>query len=191
MRRAGLLWLGLGCALGVLLYCYRAVLFQDEQFAFRDAVSFYEPLHRDVQQEWDAGRWPLWDPGQNGGVPLAGNPTAAVFYPGEVLFAILPPAWAARLYLVAQTVVACAGMLALLRTWGASWVGAFLAAMAYAFGAPVLFQYCNPIFLVGAAWVPWGFRAIDRLLREGRRAGLVELAAVLALQVLGGDPEAA
>ena len=47
------------------------------------------------------------------------------------------------------------------------------------------------IFLVGAAWAPWGLRAVDRLLRRGRRLGAAELAAVLALQVLGGDPEAA
>ena len=55
----------------------------------------------------------------------------------------------------------------------------------------MLSLYSNVIFLVGAAWLPWGLRAIDRLLRQGRRRGAVELAAVLALQVLGGDPEAA
>src|SRR5262249_5219880 len=63
--------------------------------------------------------------------------------------------------------------------------------LSYAFGAPVLLLYSNVIFLVGAAWVPWGLCALDRLLRQGRRRGVVELAAVLALQVLGGDPEAA
>ena len=72
-----------------------------------------------------------------------------------------------------------------------SWVGSHLAGLSYAFGAPILFQYGNVIFLVGAAWMPWGLRAIDRLLRQRRRRGGVELAVVLALQVLGGDPEAA
>ena len=36
-----------------------------------------------------------------------------------------------------------------------------------------------------------GFRAADRWLRLGRRSALVELALVLAMQVLGGDPESA
>jgi len=63
--------------------------------------------------------------------------------------------------------------------------------MSYAFGMPVAFQYCNVIFLVGAAWTPLGLRAVDRLLRCGNRFGLIELALVLALQTLGGDPEAA
>ena len=40
-----------------------------------------------------------------------------------------------------------------------------------------------------AAWVPWGLCAIDRLMRQGQRRATAELAAVLALQVLGGDPE--
>ena len=58
-------------------------------------------------------------------------------------------------------------------------------------GRPILFQYCNVIYLVGAAWAPWGFRALDRLLRRHRGAERSKLALVLALQTLGGDPEAA
>ena len=61
----------------------------------------------------------------------------------------------------------------------------------YAFGGPVLFQYCNAIYLVGAAWLPLGFRAADRWLRQGRRIALAELAVVLAMENLGGDPESA
>ncbi len=66
-----------------------------------------------------------------------------------------------------------------------------LGGLGYAFGAPVLLQHGNVIFLVGAAWVPWGLRAIDRQLRLRKPCGMAELAVVLALQVLGGDPEAA
>src|SRR5262249_17836102 len=47
------------------------------------------------------------------------------------------------------------------------------------------------IFLVGAAWAPLGFLAADRWTRCRRRLGLPGLGLVLALQVLGGDPEAA
>ena len=66
-----------------------------------------------------------------------------------------------------------------------------LSALAYAFGAPILFQYCNVIYLVGAAWLPLGVHAVDRWVRLGRRWGLLELAVVLSMQVLGGDPQAA
>jgi len=191
MRRAAWTFLGPGCALALLLVCYRAVLFEGEQFSFRDAGGFYYPLYLRVQQEWQAGRWPLWDPWQNGGQPLLGSPMAAVLYPGKLLYAALPYAWAARLYVVAHTALAYFGMLALARSLGISWVGANLGGLSYAFGAPVLFQYSNVIYLVGAAWMPWGLRAVDRLVRLGRRSGVAELAVILALEVLGGDPQAA
>ena len=75
---------GLGCCLALLMVCYRQVLFEDAQFGSASA-SYYYPIDRRVQQEWEAGRWPLWDPGHNGGEPLLGNPMCAVFYPGKVL----------------------------------------------------------------------------------------------------------
>src|SRR4051794_21453727 len=70
LRRAVLPLLGPGCALALLLVVYRPVLFLGEQFAFRDAAHYYYPLYLRVQQEWQSGRWPLWDPWQNAGQPL-------------------------------------------------------------------------------------------------------------------------
>jgi hypothetical protein len=191
MRRTLIPALGLGSALTLLVVCFRAVLFDGEQFAFRDAANFYYPLHLRVLQEWRSGRWPLWDAWQNGGQPLLGNPMAAVLYPGKLVYAFLPYAWGTRLYVVGHTAWACLGAFALARSFGVSWAGAWLSGISYAFGAPVLFQYCNVIFLVGAAWVPWGLRAVDRLMRLRQPAGGIELAVVLALEVLGGDPQAA
>ena len=78
-----------------------------------------------------------------------------------------------------------------MRSWGTSWFGSALSALSYAFGSPILFQYCNIIYLIGAAWLPLGIHAIDRWVRLGRRWGLVELAIVLSMQVLGGEPQAA
>ncbi len=190
MHRAASLLLGPSCLLGLLLVVYRPVLFEDGQFAGASTSHFY-PLYLRVQQEWDAGRWPLWDPGHNGGMPLLGDPMAAVLYPGKALYAVLPYAWATRLYMIAHTIIAFLGMLILGRSCGISPTGSCLAGLSYAFGAPILLLYSSVIFVVGAAWIPWGLCAIDRLVRHGRRRGAAELAAVLALQVLDGDAEAA
>jgi hypothetical protein len=181
----------LGCLAAVFVACYRRAIFDGEQFAYRDAAHYYYPLHQRVQAEWKVGRWPLWEPEENGGMPLLGNPTAAVLYPGKLVFALVRYPLAARLYIMGHTLLAFVAMLALLRNWRISWVGSSLGALAYAFGGPVLFQYCNIIYLVGAAWLPLGFRAVDAWLRLGRRRALVELAVVLALETLGGDPESA
>jgi hypothetical protein len=191
MRRAVSHLVGPGCFSALLVIVYHPVLFGDGQFAYRDAAGHYYPLYLRVQQEWDAGHLPLWDPGQNGGTPLLGNAMAAVLYPGKVLYALLPYAWAARLYVIAHTILAFLGVLALGRTCGLSWAGSYVAGLSYAFGAQILCQYGCVNMLVGSAWIPWGLGAIDGLLRQGRLRGRAELAVVLALQVLGGDPEAA
>jgi hypothetical protein len=179
------------CFTALFLLCYAPALFLDRQFGFRDAVQFYYPLYQRVQQEWNEGRWPLWEREENSGFPLLGNPTAAVLYPGKLIYAALPYPWAARVYIVLHSALAFVAMLVLMRSWGTSWIGSGLSALGYAFGGPILFQYCNVIYLVGAAWLPLGIHAVDRWLRLGRTWGLWELAVVLSMLVLGGDPEVA
>ncbi len=191
MRPVFLVLLILACFCALFLCCYAPALFQDRQFGYRDAGHFYYPLHARVQQEWNAGRWPLWELEENGGMPLLGNPTAAVLYPGKIVFAALPYKWAARIYIVAHSVLAFAAMLVLMRSWGVSWTGSGISALSYTFGGPILFQYCNIIYLVGAAWLPLGVHAVDRWVRLGRRWAILELAIVLGMQVLGGDPQTA
>ncbi len=191
MRHRWSIILVLACFGALFLACFFPALFQGRQFGFRDSAHFYYPLYQRVQQEWNAGRVPLWELEENAGMPLLGNPTAAVLYPLKVIYAVLPYAWGARIYIVTHSALAFAAMLVLMRSWGTSWTGSGLSALAYAFGAPVLFQYCNIIYLVGAAWLPLGVHAVDRWVRCGRRWALVELAVVLAMQTLGGDPQSA
>jgi hypothetical protein len=183
--------IGLCCLTVLVVACFGAVLFGGRQFAFRDSAHFYYPLYLRVQQEWTAGRLPLWEPGANGGMPLLGSPMAAVLYPFKILFALVPYSWGAKLYIVAHDVLAFGAMRALARHWGVSRTGSTMAGLCYAFGGPVLSDYFNVIYLVGAAWAPLGFRAADRWMRLGRRSALIELTLVLAMQVLGGDPQAA
>jgi hypothetical protein len=191
MRHRLTLILILSCFGALFLICYAPALFRDHQFAYRDASEYYYWLNKRVQAAWDEGRWPLWEPEENAGMPLLGNPTAAALYPGKVVFAILPYAWGARAYVLAHSALAFLSMLVLMRSWGTSWIGSALSAMAYAFGGPILFQYSNIIYLIGAAWLPLGLHAADRWVRLGRRWGLVELAIVLSMQILGGEPQAA
>jgi hypothetical protein len=182
---------GLTCLAALVVACYGRVLFAGEQFGFRDSAHFYYPLYARVQHEWAAGRLPLWEPGEDGGTPMLGTPMAAVLYPVKLIFALVPYPWGVRLYTVAHEVLAFWAMVALSRSWGVSRTGATLAGLSYAFGGPVLTDYFNIIYLVGAAWLPLGLRAVDGWLRLGRRSALVELSLVLAMQLLGGDPEAA
>jgi hypothetical protein len=180
-----------GCVTALVLTLFGHVLFGDGQFAFRDASQSYYPLYRRVQEAWAEGRWPLWMDEANGGMPLLANPTSAVFYPGKLVYAALPYAWAARVYVILHVLLAFAAMVTLLRSWGVTPAAAGLGGLSYAFSGPVVFQYANVIFLVGAAWMPLGLLATDRWLRHRKPRALVELAGVSAMQVLGGDLESA
>ena len=77
------------------------------------------------------------------------------------------------------------------RRWGASVWAAGIAAISYAFSGNVLAAHCNVVFLVGAAWLPWGVLLADRMLTERSWRASVGFGAILALIVLGGDPQLA
>ena len=118
---------------------------------------------------------------------------AAVLYPGKLLYAVLPYPQAAKCYIIAHALIALMGMLA---TGAGAWgLSADRRRRSRRSATPSAPRCCrstsNVIYLVGAAWMPWGFRAIHRLAGPGTRWGMIELSIVLALQVLGGDPESA
>ncbi|MCA9141789.1 MAG: hypothetical protein KDB05_03345 [Planctomycetales bacterium] len=174
------------------LWCFGSVLFRDRSFGFRDAANYYYPLFEWECGEWRTGRLPLWNPLDNGGTPVLADTTSSVLYPGKILF-VLPVSYRLRyhLYVTAHILLAAGMAYRLARHWRYSLEGSGLAAISYAFGGSVLFQYCNVVFLVGAAWLPFGLIAADRMLRERRVGWALALGATLALMVLGGDPQAA
>lgn len=192
MRRPALLSLAtLALFAGVLVFVYHPVLLWDRQFVGGNSAYFDYPLFRRIQREWGTGRLPLWNPAQNGGAPLLGNPMAAVLYPGKLLYAIFSFAWATRLLVIAHTALAYFGVAALCRGLEVSKAGSALGGFAYALGAMMLCQHANTNLMIGAACVPWGLYAIDLVLRHASRRAVAGLAVVLALQTLGGDPQAA
>ena len=167
-------------------------LVQDRTFAFRDAAHFYYPLFQWCAEEWAAGRVPLWNPQENIGVPALADTSSSLFYPGKLLFALpLDFTLKYKLYLVLHVLLAAWGSYVLARACQSSRYGAALAALAYSCGGGVVFQYSNVVFLVGAAWLPFAALASDRMLHRRSWRAAVLMGAVLALMILGGDPQMA
>ena len=179
------------CPLLLMLACFAPVLFADQQFAFRDSGDFYYPLYLRVQQEWRAGRLPLWEPEENGGVPLLGNPAAAVLYPGKLIYAVFSYPWAARIYIIAHVALAYAATWIMMRGWKISPAGAMLGrprlCVWRAGIAPVLQRDFSGRCRMDAA----GVLLRRSLAAAGPSSRLVWMAAVLSMQILGGDPQAA
>lgn len=176
--------------LGPLVWCFAGVLSGSRVLAYRDTAHFYYPLYHWLSHVWGQGEMPLWNPLENTGMPIAAEATAAVFYPGKLVFA-LPCSFTLRfhLYVVLHVVLAGVAIYCLARTWRVRPVGAGLAAIAYAFSGTVLFQYCNLVFLVGAAWLPLSLLAAEQMLRRRQPKWAILFGATLALMTLGGDPQ--
>ncbi len=176
----------------VTSWLFADVLFFDHLFAWRDAAHYYYPLFQFVHDQWASGTVPLWNPHENLGVPLAADATAGVFYPAKLLFFLpLGYDWNFRLYVVGHVLFAAVAAYAVARRWQASREAATIAAMSYAFSGSVLFQYCNIVYLVGAAWLPLALLAIHRTLVDRDFNAAIGLGVVIAMMVLGGDPQAA
>jgi hypothetical protein len=185
------LWTALAVVIPIAAL-FGPALVTDRSFAMRDAGHFYYPLFEWCCREWAAGRVPLWNPQENCGMPVLADATSSVFYPGKLLFALpLDFALLYKLYIVGHVVLAAAFSYLLARAWKASHAAAALAAISYSCGGNVVFQYCNVVFLVGAAWLPLAALAADRMLRGHGWKWSVLLGVCLAMMILGGDPEAA
>ncbi len=144
--------------IGALLWWFFApALGGRSSFVFRDAAHFFYPLFQWIRDEWFAGRVPLWNPHENLGVPLVGEATSSVFYPGKLLF-LLPLDYTLlyNLYIVAHVVIAGVATFWLARRWGTSVWAAGIAAISYAFSGNVLAAHCNVVFLVGRGMVAMG-----------------------------------
>lgn len=179
--------------LAALAWLFWPAFFVKECLVYRDAGHFYFPLYRFVNSQWSSGNVPLWNPFDNLGQPLLANATAAVLYPGKLVFA-LPLDYAVNygFYVVGHLVLAGAAIYFCARRWGVSRSGAALGAVSYTLSGSVLFQYCNVIYLVGAAWMPLALLATERMLRSAKKIQwVVILGIVLTLMIFGGEPQSA
>jgi len=175
-----------------ILVSFSPALFSDRSFAFRDAAHFYAPLFRWIQAEWGAGRIPLWNPLDDLGTPVAADVTSSVFYPGKLVFALpISFATAFKLFIVGHVLLAGITMYVAARSWRRGYPAATLAALAYAMGGNVLFQYCNCPYLVGAAWMPLAVASLPGTFQKKNGAGPWTLSVAMSLMILGGDPQAA
>lgn len=192
--RSSSLQVGLVVIVALLLFVwfFGTVLTQRNDLIFRDAGRFYLPLFRFVQAEWEAGRVPLWNPYENSGAPLMANPTMCVWYPPKLLF-WLPQAYETnfKLFLLSHVVFCLWTTYRLARSIGCETLAAGLAAIVFTFSGTVLFQYCNLIFLISAAWLPLALMFGIELVKQFSLRSLLGLTLCLTMMVLGGDPQMA
>ena len=158
---------------------------------FRDSAYLYYPLFKWIDTQWAAGDIPLWNPYDQFGVPVVADGSSSVFYPGKLIFFFRFLSYESRygIYLAIHVLIAAASCYWFARRLGCKQGGAAFAAISYAFGGSVLFQVCNVIYLVGAAWLPAALGCLWLMFRQ-RSIAVGHCRRILfALIVLGGDPQ--
>jgi hypothetical protein len=186
-------WSGYGLVLGLSLFLFWPVLNGSSELGYRDSATLYQPLFQWTRDRLLGGEIPRWCAQDNWGAPLVADLTSSVFYPGKLVL-LLPAVRFSVLF----------GIYVLLHVWlaifAARWCGhraglspiaAWLTGITYGFSGSVMFQSCNVVFLVSAAWLPAALGCVLQYRKTRHRRWLVAVAVVMSMMVLGGDPQMA
>lgn len=157
-----------------------------------DPMQTFEPWLAYAADAFErTGSLPLWKDTNLCGAPLLGNAQSALLWPPNLAAVLLGAplaalAWTALLELV----LAGLGTFALARHVGLSVAGALLAGLVFAFGGFQVVYLLFPLSNVSVL-LPWLVLCADRAALRPDRRRVAALAAVAALQHLGGHPETA
>ena len=156
--------------------------------ALSDPVWQFVPWLRYARRELLAGRLPLWNPHQNGGVPLLGNFQSALLSPlsWPVLAFDADPGW--NISLLLRMLLAATAAYAWLRDLGRARLSAALGAAAFALSGPFIAWLEHPLVL-SAVPVPLVLLFARRTALSPSTGNVAGLAISVFLVLAGGHPE--
>lgn len=195
---AALFWFGLGMHRGLLLsndvksmswpwapgYAKQEIVAP----ALSDPVWHFVPWLEFARKELFAGRLPLWNPHQDGGVPLLGNAQSGFGAP--ILWPVLlfGTAGGWNLSLLLRMLLAFSGMLLWQRDLGRSLGAATLAGLVFALSGPFI-AWLEHLISIAAAAVPLLLFFIGRLALRASPGSAAGCALATYLVLSGGHPE--
>lgn len=151
-----------------------------------DSVGQFHPWRQFAAENLRAGRVPLWNPYQFCGTPFVANSQSAVFYPPNLLYAVLSPdravGWSAALHL------ALAGwfMWLLMARLGVGAAGCALAGAVYALSCWQMSWLHLPTFLATSCWIPLAAWCVVGVAQSPRLRGVAALGATMGMMLLAG-----
>jgi hypothetical protein len=183
----------LGLALGVLVVLGDLLLLPGDHVLSSprgDVAYYFARIRAFAVEEMLRGNLPLWNPYIFSGTPLLGGFQAALLYPPNLIYAVLPLAKAIDLDAAFHVFLTGFFSFAWVRNRGVGAPGAFFAgALASFCGAAWLRVYAGQLTLVAAnAWTPLVWLAVDRLLARPDLGWCLIGIAAATLQILAGYP---
>jgi hypothetical protein len=174
-------------ALGVWLWIAVPLALGQRTLYFRDVFTTHLPVKAFGAAELRKGSIPAFNPTWGLGQPFRGNPNALPFYPGNLLYLVLPFWNAFNLHYALHWLLAALTLAALARALGQTPAAALVAGLAYGGSGWILTGLSFYNLLAVSAWWPL---VLVGAVRGGRRGiALGGLACGLAL--LSGEPATA
>src|SRR5215831_10390869 len=164
-------------------------------FVFDDLYNFHLPLRSLYADALGAGHLLLWTPAVYGGVYLHGEGQLGMLHPLHLaLYGLLPLQAAFNLELLANYVMAYAGMVWLLSRLELGPSARLIGAMLFAFSGFQLLHHHHLNLVAVTAHLPWLLACEDALITADRARrwaiGFAGVALVVASEVLLGFPQA-
>jgi hypothetical protein len=180
------------CLTAFLVYFVRAGLADagtQSRLTNYDLQSFFLPKFVYGSKELFAGRFPLWNPYEDGGVPFFATAQPSVLYPPKILlFGVLRPVQAYWAYLAIHYAALAAGFFLFVREQGLPATAAFVGASVWTFAVPILSSNYHPNRIANLAFLPFVFLLVERVCRGGGARVLAALAAIVGVQFFAGYP---
>jgi hypothetical protein len=137
-----------------------------------------------------AGRLPLWNPTNAGGVPHLAQGLYGALYPPHLLFALLGPEHAYGWLAFLHHVLAALFTFLWLRKLGAGDLGALIGGIAFSYSGTLLGRAHYYQYVETLTWLPLGLWCIEHWF-DGRRLALCALAPLSGLVLLVAWPQLA
>lgn len=133
-----------------------------------DACTYYLPWKLSSAAGLnDYGAW-LWNPYIDGGRPVLADPVTQTLYPGQLLFFVLPPVLAWKVFVCLHWLLCFVGGVVFLRVQNNSWFASVSGSLLLCLSGPLLSHHWSPIWFCGLAWLPLALAAGHVLLHRPR-----------------------
>ncbi|MBU0753826.1 MAG: YfhO family protein, partial [Planctomycetes bacterium] len=162
--------------------------FKPRNVALSDQCSVFYPWFYYNAQKLKAGELPLWTPHVLGGVPYMGNLSCAIFYPLNLLVAVIPLTAFFLVQSLFKVVAAGGFMFLFLRILGLRFIYALFGGMIYALCGFTILWVISHLTSVSIL-MPALFWATEIYLKRRNGLSLCLITLLLALQFLGAQPE--
>lgn len=155
-----------------------------------DQADLFIPWMSVAWHQVHQGHFPLWNPYNGWGMPLAFNWQSTVFSLPALVGYVMPLSLDYTVQVLVTLAVAGTGVYVLARTLRVGIVGSVFAGIVFELSGPFFGWLGWPIASV-ISWAGWLFAAVILVLRGERRLrSMIFLALVLAWAIYGGYPEA-